>query len=93
MLFYSSLSGLNSGTENSSALGAASGQDFTAVGGLHSCAKTVDLAALALLGMIGAYCCHGSVLLSFSPGHFPENHNTQHRVAQKKLTVSDSLRF
>ena len=44
--------------QTGTALGAAAGQDLTAVGGSHSLAEAVDLLAVQLLGLIGTFRCH-----------------------------------
>ena len=52
----------DSGAENCPALCSAGGKNFTAVCSLHSCTEAVNFAALALLGLIGTYCCHRKLL-------------------------------
>ena len=47
--------GSASGAQLSAALGTATGENLTAVGGMHSLPEAVDLGAMELLGLIGTF--------------------------------------
>ena len=44
--------------QTGAALGAAAGEDLTAIGRRHSLAEAVNLGAMQLLGLIGTFRCH-----------------------------------
>ena len=57
--------------QTGAALGAATSQDLTAVGGSHSLAEAVDLLAVQLLGLIGTFGCHAETPPVRIPVMFP----------------------
>ena len=67
------------------ALGAAAGQDLTAIGGPHPLAEAVLLGALALLGLIGTEHLHTPPVFISAPGLRP-------RATRRRADIAASPR-